>query len=99
MRKGWLLVAICALAAACAPRAVGQAPLALPDAVEQTTAVAQDSSSYSKQETAQAADQNASPVTVTGKGTCACGAHPPGPPKDRVVAPYAGEPADLSPYV
>jgi branched-chain amino acid transport system substrate-binding protein len=29
---------------------------------------------------------------------CECGAHPPGPPKDRVVAPYAGEPADLSPY-
>ena len=32
------------------------------------------------------------------KGGCACGAHPPGPPKDRVVEPYAGEPADLSPY-
>ena len=30
--------------------------------------------------------------------TCECGAHPPGPPKDRVVAPYAGEPADLTPY-
>ena len=29
---------------------------------------------------------------------CECGAHPPGPPKDRVVAPYAGEPDDLSPY-
>ena len=29
---------------------------------------------------------------------CECGANPPGPPKDRVVAPYAGEPADLSPY-
>ncbi|MDR3775524.1 MAG: ABC transporter substrate-binding protein [Terracidiphilus sp.] len=29
---------------------------------------------------------------------CECGAHPPGPPKDRVVAPYAGEPGDLSPY-
>jgi branched-chain amino acid transport system substrate-binding protein len=81
MRKGWLLVAICALAAACA------AQLA-----------AQDSSSYSKQETAQATDQNASPITVTGKGTCECGAHPPGPPKDREVVPYAGEPADLSPY-
>ncbi len=34
----------------------------------------------------------------TAKGTCACGAHPPGPPKDRSVEPYAGEPADLSPY-
>jgi ABC-type branched-subunit amino acid transport system substrate-binding protein len=31
-------------------------------------------------------------------GVCECGAHPPGPPKDRVVAPYAGEPDDLSPY-
>ena len=30
--------------------------------------------------------------------TCECGAHPPGPPKDRVVTPYAGEPSDLSPY-
>jgi len=29
---------------------------------------------------------------------CECGAHPPGPPRDRVVQPYAGEPADLSPY-
>ena len=29
---------------------------------------------------------------------CECGAHPPGPMKDRVVEPYAGEPADLSPY-
>ncbi len=32
------------------------------------------------------------------KSTCACGAHPPGPPKDRTVEPYAGEPADLSPF-
>lgn len=29
---------------------------------------------------------------------CSCGANPPGPPRDRAVAPYAGEPADLSPY-
>jgi branched-chain amino acid transport system substrate-binding protein len=29
---------------------------------------------------------------------CSCGAHPPGSPRDREVAPYAGEPADLSPY-
>ncbi len=29
---------------------------------------------------------------------CECGAHPPGPPRDRAVTPYAGEPADLSPY-
>ena len=34
----------------------------------------------------------------TRSSTCECGAHPPGPPKDRVVTPYAGEPADLSPY-
>jgi ABC-type branched-subunit amino acid transport system substrate-binding protein len=33
-----------------------------------------------------------------GAQVCECGAHPPGPPKDRVVAPYAGEPADMSPY-
>jgi ABC-type branched-subunit amino acid transport system substrate-binding protein len=29
---------------------------------------------------------------------CECGAHPPGPVADRVVTPYAGEPADMSPY-
>jgi branched-chain amino acid transport system substrate-binding protein len=29
---------------------------------------------------------------------CECGAHPPGAPRDRQVVPYAGEPADLSPY-
>ena len=40
---------------------------------------------------------NAAPVKVTGKGTCACGAHPPAP-KDRLVEPYAGEPKDLSPF-
>ena len=34
-----------------------------------------------------------------GAATCSCGAHPPGPPKDRVVEPYAGEPADMSPFV
>ena len=49
---------------------------------------------YASQDTNQAA----SPATVTGKGTCECGAHPPGPPRDRAVTPYAGEPADLSPY-
>src|ERR1700749_1837057 len=39
-------------------------------------------------------------VTAAAQGghVCECGAHPPGPPKDRVVTPYAGEPADLSPY-
>src|SRR5579863_10386753 len=39
-----------------------------------------------------AAGQNA------GAHKCECGAHPPGPPRDREVKPYAGEPADLSPY-
>jgi branched-chain amino acid transport system substrate-binding protein len=29
---------------------------------------------------------------------CECGAHPSGPPRDRMVTPYAGEPVDLSPY-
>jgi branched-chain amino acid transport system substrate-binding protein len=37
-------------------------------------------------------------ITSAVKGRCACGAHPPAPARDRVVAPYAGEPADLSPY-
>lgn len=36
--------------------------------------------------------------TTKGAGACECGAHPPGPPRDRSVTPYAGEPADLSPY-
>lgn len=29
---------------------------------------------------------------------CSCGAHPPGPPPDRTVEPYAGTPPDLEPY-
>jgi ABC-type branched-subunit amino acid transport system substrate-binding protein len=29
---------------------------------------------------------------------CECGKHPPAPPRDRIVAPYAGEPQDLRPY-
>lgn len=29
---------------------------------------------------------------------CECGKHPPGPPRDRTVTPYAGEPRDLQPY-
>ena len=29
---------------------------------------------------------------------CSCGAHPPGPPPDRTVAPYAGTPSDREPY-
>jgi ABC-type branched-subunit amino acid transport system substrate-binding protein len=94
MNRGWLSVASCALAAVCALPAVGQAPPAQPDVVIQTTANPQYSNTGSKLAT----ELNASPVTVTGKGTCECGAHPPGPPRDRAVTPYAGEPTDLSPY-
>jgi branched-chain amino acid transport system substrate-binding protein len=32
------------------------------------------------------------------KRVCECGSHPPGPPRDREVVPYAGEPEDLRPY-
>jgi branched-chain amino acid transport system substrate-binding protein len=60
MRKGWLMVAACALAAGATASLTGQ--------------------------------------DTRKSNTCECGAHPPGPPKDRVVTPYAGEPADLSPY-
>jgi len=41
--------------------------------------------------------QDESPITVTGKGTCECGAHPPGPPRDRVGRAIRGEARDLSP--
>jgi ABC-type branched-subunit amino acid transport system substrate-binding protein len=75
MRKGWLLVVACAIAAVCAAQLAAQ-------------------DSYSSQATV----QSESPTVVTGKGTCECGAHPPLPPRDRDVEPYAGEPADLSPY-
>jgi branched-chain amino acid transport system substrate-binding protein len=59
---------------------------------------AQETGQYKAQDSTLVADQNAASPVVTGKGTCACGAHPPGPPRDRVVTPYAGEPTDLSPY-
>jgi ABC-type branched-subunit amino acid transport system substrate-binding protein len=77
MRKGWLLVSLCIVAACGAAQLAAQ---------------------YSDQDSSLAASQNTASVAVTGKGTCECGAHPPGPPRDRVVTPYAGEPADLSPY-
>jgi ABC-type branched-subunit amino acid transport system substrate-binding protein len=41
----------------------------------------------------------ASAQTAKPGRVCACGTHPPGPPQDRVVEPYAGEPKDMSPYV
>jgi branched-chain amino acid transport system substrate-binding protein len=41
-------------------------------------------------------------IDEPGSGTpgpgCSCGTHPPGPPPDRTVAPYAGTPSDLEPY-
>ena len=48
-------------------------------------------------------DAPGSAATVPGRSAedahvCSCGAHPPGPPRDREVTPYAGEPGDLSPY-
>ena len=44
------------------------------------------------------AAQDATKAAGSGAKVCECGAHPPGPPKDREVTPYAGEPADMSPY-
>jgi ABC-type branched-subunit amino acid transport system substrate-binding protein len=45
-----------------------------------------------------AAGQSATANPGEAKHVCECGAHPPGPPRDRTVAPYAGEPEDLRPY-
>src|ERR1700683_5314413 len=42
--------------------------------------------------------QSGGPGSATPGPGCACGQHPPGPPPDRIVAPYAGEPQDLEPY-
>jgi branched-chain amino acid transport system substrate-binding protein len=42
--------------------------------------------------------QSGGPGSASPGPGCACGKHPPGPPPDRVVAPYAGEPQDLQPY-
>src|ERR1035441_21345 len=38
------------------------------------------------------------PLLAQSGGVCECGKNPPGPPRDRTVAPYAGEPQDLRPY-
>ncbi|MGA3101278.1 MAG: ABC transporter substrate-binding protein [Terracidiphilus sp.] len=38
------------------------------------------------------------PLLAQSGGVCECGKHPPGPPRDRTVAPYAGEPQDLRPF-
>jgi ABC-type branched-subunit amino acid transport system substrate-binding protein len=38
------------------------------------------------------------PLLAQSGAVCECGKHPPGPPRDRTVTPYAGEPQDLRPY-
>jgi branched-chain amino acid transport system substrate-binding protein len=38
------------------------------------------------------------PASSVTQHVCECGAHPPAPPRDRDVEPYAGEPRDLSPF-
>ncbi len=43
--------------------------------------------------------QSAGPGAAAAGPGCDCGRHPPGQTPDRTVAPYAGEPADLQPYV
>jgi len=49
--------------------------------------------------TANVSGQKVGPETGKTKArVCECGAHPPGPPRDREVVPYAGEPDDLKPY-
>jgi branched-chain amino acid transport system substrate-binding protein len=47
---------------------------------------------------AQTARSPAGPGAPTPGPACSCGAHPPGIPPQRTVAPYAGTPADLQPY-
>ncbi|MGC1461333.1 MAG: ABC transporter substrate-binding protein [Terracidiphilus sp.] len=41
---------------------------------------------------------NPNEVSSVTRHVCECGKHPPAPPRDRDVEPYAGEPRDLSPY-
>jgi branched-chain amino acid transport system substrate-binding protein len=38
------------------------------------------------------------PLVAQSAGVCECGKHPPGPPRDRTVSPYADQPQDLRPY-
>lgn len=45
-----------------------------------------------------AAQTPAAAPAAIGTHVCECGAHPPGPPRERTVEPYAGEPPDMSPY-
>jgi len=44
------------------------------------------------------APSNADKNNFAAAHVCECGAHPPGPPRDRLVTPYAGEPDDLRPW-
>ena len=37
-------------------------------------------------------------IGAQSNSVCECGKHPPAPPRDRTVTPYAGEPRDLRPY-
>ena len=45
-----------------------------------------------------AAQAGDGPEAKTPGPGCSCGAHPPGPPPDRTVEPYARTPKDLEPY-
>jgi branched-chain amino acid transport system substrate-binding protein len=47
---------------------------------------------------AQSSSASPSSNASSTRHVCECGAHPPAPPRDREVEPYAGEPQDLSPY-
>jgi ABC-type branched-subunit amino acid transport system substrate-binding protein len=38
------------------------------------------------------------PLDAQSARVCECGKHPPAPPRDHIVKPYAGEPQDLRPY-
>lgn len=47
---------------------------------------------------AQTASRSLGPGSPAPGPGCSCGAHPPGPPPDRTVEPYAGTPDDLKPF-
>ena len=44
------------------------------------------------------AQSGSGPAAPAQSAGCSCGAHPPGPPPDRTVEPYAKTPPDLEPY-
>ena len=85
MRKEWMLVAACTIATTVlAQTAYAQAVM----------------SETGYKNTDQAPAFLTSPVghPSPGQKSCECGAHPPAVARDRAVMPYAGEPADMSPY-